>query len=318
MEKTDLTMIKKARHLHAEVARVRAKADAAIEKRFGDDVFARFGTRALDRRAIECVPTGFPHLDDLLSGWDENGVTVPGSGAGIPCGKIVEIAGKEGAFKTTLALHLVKAFQQRGHRALFLDHEAAVDLDYARRIGVVVDSPRLFRFSQPGSAEEGLNILDDVVKKKAAKLVVVDSVAALTPQDELDGDMGDAHVGLQARLVSQALRKTKGLIEQGGVCVVMINQLRVKIGGFSRFGPPPEQTTGGNALRYYSDIRLDMRVVRQLKKGTKTIGAMSRIRCLKNKVAPPFRDAYVEGRFGRGIVDVHPTEEVGKDDEDAE
>ncbi len=303
--------VDEARKRHVREARRLLEAEqkmlSKIEKKFGEDVFVRFSGPA---RSIDCFKTGFPHLDDLLTGeTDKNAATVVGTGRGFPRGKVVEISGKEGSGKTTLSLHLCVAAQKAGMRAAFIDAEHAVDLSYAVKLGVDLDF-RKWLFNQPSSAEEGLGLLDWLIKERAVGFVVVDSVAALVPEVEVDGDMGDAHVGLQARLMAQALRKIKGLAHENNVDVLFINQLRVKIGGFSRFGPPPMHTTGGNALRYYADVRLDTTVVRGLKKGVRSDGMMSRIKCIKNKLAPPFRDAYMEVRYGRGVVAVHPSDDA--------
>lgn len=310
--------ITKARKDHVRTRRAEIDKDktllARIEKKFGKDTFARFSGSVAP---VKCFSTGFPHLDDMLTGeTDEKGRTVTGTGKGFPLGKIVELSGKEGAWKSTLCLHIVAAAQRAGYRCVYIDAEHAVELPYAVRIGVSLD-PRHFLFNQPNTAEESLGLLDYLIKDRVVGLAIVDSVAALVPEVEVSGDMGDSHIGLQARLMSQALRKMKALADENEVSVLFVNQLRVKIGGFSRFGPPPEQTTGGNALRYYSDIRLDARVIKQIRKGTKTIGSVSRVRSIKNKVAPPFRDVFLEGRFAEGVHAIWPSE-AGEEEESPE
>jgi len=247
-------------------------AMSQIEKQYGKGSIMRLGAEG-GNQEVESIPTGSLAVDAAL-----------GIG-GLPKGRIIEISGPEGAGKTMLSLHAIREAQKVGGTAAFIDAEHALDIHFARRIGVDVEN---LIISQPDSGEQALEIVDTLVRSGAFDIVVVDSVAALVPQAELEGDMGDSHMGLHARLMSQALRKLTGSIHRSHTCLIFLNQLRMKIGVM--FGSP-ETTTGGRALPFYSSVRIDIRRIARVKDGDIDIGNRTRVKIVKNKVAPPFREA---------------------------
>ncbi|BDB96277.1 recombinase RecA [Candidatus Hydrogenosomobacter endosymbioticus] len=264
-----------------------------IEKSFGKGSLLRWGDRTSLVEDVEVISTGSMALDLAL------GIK------GFPLKRVIEIYGPESSGKTTMALHVVAEAQKKGGLCAFIDAEHALDLGYAKKLGVDVEN---LYISQPDSGEQALEIADTLVRSGAMQVIVIDSVAALVPKAELEGDMGDSHMGLQARLMSQALRKLTGSISKSGCMIIFINQIRQKIGVM--FGNP-ETTTGGNALKFYASIRLDIRRIGAIKDKDKIIGNQTKIKVVKNKMAPPFKEVIIEILYGEGISKISEVIDLG-------
>lgn len=290
------------------------KTLARVRKRFGPEVFVQFSGG--EAPVEECLSTGHQHLDDILSGVTDKGLSIYGTGKGLPFGRIVEIYGPEGQGKTTLALFILARAQRAGYEVAFIDAEHSLHLQYAQTMGVDIDK---LLYNQPDGAEDVFNLIREFARDGVVRVVVVDSSAALEPAADLEADIGDAQVARQARLMSQALKRLVGDVKRGKLLVIFISQVRAKIGAVA-FGPQT-QATGGKALKFFASIRLEMYNKGQIKaKGGRRLGTRCGIKCVKNKVAPPFREVFADNVFGKGFVNVYPGDEalMGKEEKSEE